>query len=310
VISVVMPARNNAPYVREAIDSILGQTEGDLELLVIDDASSDDTAAVVSSVGDPRVRLLRNEIRLGIAGSVNRGIAAARGEYIARMDADDVAMPTRLATQRAFLEAHPRVALCGTWVRMFDGAWHRDRRLETHPERMRCALLLFNVLSHPTAMWRRGAFAQHGLTYDESFTNSEDYDLWCRASHVVGIANVPAVLLRYRVHGAQAGHDRPARLREGERVRLAQLARLGASLTPEQLAVHHTLGIAGRLPSAADGRGWRDALLAANGRTRVYDAGVLCAVLNEQLFLAGAWRHATPRTLVRLAIGAIDDRRR
>ena len=157
-----MPVRDCAVF-SEAIDSVLTQTGGGLELIVVDDASSDDTPRVLEQVRDERLRILRNDERRGIAGSLNRGLAIARGSYIARMDADDVALPHRLRTQREFLEANPRIALCGTYVRMFAGDWHRDVALETDPERMRCALLLFNVISHPTAMWRRDAFERHGL---------------------------------------------------------------------------------------------------------------------------------------------------
>jgi glycosyltransferase involved in cell wall biosynthesis len=294
VISVVMPVRDGADFLGEAIDSVLTQTERALELIVVDDASSDDTPRVLEQVRDERLRILRNDERRGIAGSLNRGLAIARGTYVARMDADDVALPHRLRTQREFLEANPRIALCGTHVRMFAGDWHRDVALETHPERIRCALLLFNVVSHPTAMWRRDGFERHGLAYDETFENSEDYDLWCRASHCVGIGNVPEVLLRYRVHPAQAGNDRAVRMREGTRVRKAQLARLGAELGEEEWKVHEAVGWADRQDclSSPAARRWMETLLDANERTGVYRPEILEAFLRGQLD------------------GAVDERRR
>ena len=291
-----MPVRNGEAFVAEAVESVLTQTECNVELIVIDDASSDGTMRVLDSVHDARLDIVRNDERRGIAGSLNRGLAVARGELIARMDADDVALPQRLATQRAFLEAHPRIALCGTYVRMFAGDWHRDRELETHPERIRCALLLFNVLSHPTAMWRRDVFERYGLSYDETFENSEDYDLWSRASHCVGIGNVPEVLLRYRVHPAQAGNARAVRHREGTRVRKAQLARLGANLDDEEWLVHEAVGKADDLPPSGAQR-WMRTLLEANERARVYDPQIMEMFLREQLSGAADERQraAVPR---------------
>ncbi|HEX6159399.1 MAG TPA: glycosyltransferase [Thermoanaerobaculia bacterium] len=276
-ISVVMPVRNGEAFLAEAIASIFTQTERDLELIVIDDASTDRTPQILETVDDNRLRVLRNDRRRGIAGSCNRGLAVARGAYVARMDADDIALPHRLATQRAFLEVHPHIALCGTWVRMFGDGDTRDRKLEADPERMRCTLLLYNTLSHPTAMWRRGDFP---LTYDETFENSEDYDLWSRASHRVGIANVPEILLLYRVHEAQAGRDREVRHREGRRVRTAQLETLGAKLDDELREMHEEIGW-GR--AVADGQRWLETLLAANERTRVYDPATLAGVLRAEL---------------------------
>ncbi|HEY0141166.1 MAG TPA: glycosyltransferase [Thermoanaerobaculia bacterium] len=275
-VSVILPVRNGEAFLAEAITSILTQTERDLELIVVDDASTDGTPQLLASLVDSRLRVIRNEQRRGIAGSCNRGIAVARGEYVARMDADDIALPHRLATQRAFLEAHREIALCGTWVRMFRGDWTRDRRLEADPERMRCTLFLYNTLSHPTAMWRRREFP---LAYDETFENSEDYDLWSRASHCAGIANVPEILLLYRVHDAQAGKDREVRCREGRRVRDMQLARLGVQLEADMRELHEAICWG----TAAATTRWLETLLAANERSRVYDPRVLETVLREQL---------------------------
>ncbi|MEA2690371.1 MAG: hypothetical protein QOD51_2978, partial [Candidatus Eremiobacteraeota bacterium] len=155
VVSCILPVHDGETYVREAIDSILAQTFADFELIVVDDVSSDRTPEILASVRDPRLRVVRSDTKGGIAGSCNRAIALARGRYVARMDHDDISLRRRFARQVAFLDAHPDVAICGTWVRMFAGGWRRDRKLEPDSERIRCLFLMFNVLSHPSVMIRR-----------------------------------------------------------------------------------------------------------------------------------------------------------
>lgn len=173
---------------------------------------------------------------------------------------------------------------------MFSEGWARDRRLEADSERMRCSLLMFNVLSHPSVMIRREFFLRHGLAYDETLQNSEDYELWTRASLLFALGNLPDVLLLYRVHSEQAGRrERPVRLAEGERIRRAHLARLGVRLTPEEDALHHAVS-RGEAPlidnwlEAAEG--WLEKILEANARSRLFAHDVLSRTLLDQLLLA------------------------
>jgi len=316
-VSVLLPARDAVPYLREAIDSVLRQTVADLELIVIDDGSSDATPEVLASIGDPRLRVLRNDAPLGIAGALNRGLELCRGRYVARMDADDVSVPHRFAAQIAWLDAHGDAGACGSWVRMFCDGWRRDRRLESDPERIRCALLLFNTMSDPSAMLRRELVEQ--VRYDESYRTAPDYDFWARANRRCRLGNVRALLLHYRVHGAQIGLvARPLRMAEGDRIRRAQLAELGVALTPEEEALHHSVGRA-ELPAPLAAAGsWIEKIVAA--KDGFCDRRVLRAVLTEQLLLA-VGRNApamlgrvaaliTPRTIVSFATRRFDDRRR
>ena len=125
-ISVVMPAYNAENYIREAIDSILAQTFRDFEFLIIDDGSTDHTVEIIRSYSDSRIRLYQNERNMGVAATLNRGLDLARGEYIARMDADDISLPERFAKQAAYMDAHPDVAVCGSNIILFsEGAPER-----------------------------------------------------------------------------------------------------------------------------------------------------------------------------------------
>ena len=151
-----MPVYNGERYLRQAVASVLAQTFEAFELIVIDDASVDRTPEILASFADSRIRVLRNVQNLGIVGSLNRGMSAARGRYIARMDADDLCLPTRFVRQMDFLERHPDIVLVGTnffslsngHVQKHSGLIDPDSRL------LRCLFYFGNPVAHPTMMFR------------------------------------------------------------------------------------------------------------------------------------------------------------
>lgn len=228
-VSVLMPAHNAEQYIRESIESILSQTFRDFELLVLDDGSTDSTAVVARSYLDERLKLITNEANLGIIGTLNRGLNAARGEYVARMDADDVSAPDRFAKQVAFLDQHPDVAVVGTWFRFIN---HTGRQLlgcepPYRPDDVRNALLFQNCIAHPSVMFRRSVvLATNG--YDPSALYAEDYALWLSISERHDIANLPEYLLMYRVHPNQVSLRKlKAQWRASTSIRNAARSRMG-----------------------------------------------------------------------------------
>jgi L-malate glycosyltransferase len=205
-VTVLIPLYNAERYLAEALASILEQTFTDFELLVIDDGSTDTSVAIVRSFGDPRIRLVSNAANLGVTITLNRGIDLARGEYIARMDSDDICLPNRLAEQVAFLDAHPECAMVAVPVQMIAadgrdcGDWSDDRRT-TSPETIRRFLPRANCIAHPGVMIRTALLAVY--RYDGQQRVAQDYDLWlrlCADGHV--IAKLAEPLLRYRLNPA------------------------------------------------------------------------------------------------------------
>lgn len=197
-----MTVFNAAPFVGAAVESILGQSFTDFEFLIVDDASVDSSRRIVRSYTDPRVRLLHNEVNLGIVPSANRGLAEARGEFIARMDADDISRPDRLAWQVAYLDAHPQVAVCGSAAEVIDAAGKvvgLDRP-PTSPAGIRRALFRRNPIINTSVLMRREALRTVGL-YDARFLHNEDYDLWLRLGSRFDLANLPDLLVQRRIHG-------------------------------------------------------------------------------------------------------------
>lgn len=200
-----MPVRDGAPYLEEAVQSVLAQTFDDYELLVVDDGSTDSTAAILEQLAarDARVRVVRQPA-LGIVPALNRGIADARGIFVARMDADDVSLPNRFIDQLSFLERNPSVVLVGSSIELFQSASTVVTTIEhpTEPSSVAARLEVANCIAHPTVFFRTDAVRDVG-GYRSMFGHAEDYDLWLRLADGWKLANLPEPLLRYRVHPSQ-----------------------------------------------------------------------------------------------------------
>lgn len=203
-VTVLMPTYNEEAYVREAVESILQQDYRDLELLVMDDGSSDHTVEIVNSFQDSRIRVMVNDHNLGIAENLNRGLDNIHTEYVARMDGDDISLPQRLSVQIAYMEAHPEIDLCSCGMQLFgehDAVWVR----ESDPEKVKVSALFFSPVLHASSLWRRDSFEKKGLRYRQEYVPAEDYDLWTRALMAgLRLTNLPDVLYRYRIRPAQA----------------------------------------------------------------------------------------------------------
>lgn len=205
--SVVMPVFNGEPFLREAVESILNQTFPDFELIIINDGSTDATAAMLDSYArsDPRVRVYHEEHK-GQVDSYNRGCSLARGKYIALMDQDDVSMPDRLERQIGFLENHEKVGLLGGAFEGIDdqGRWVYLEQPPLEDEPIRAAFRSFSFpICHPTVVIRKRAFDVTG-GYRAPFLPAEDYDLFYRIMERWRVANLHEVVLRKRIHSNQS----------------------------------------------------------------------------------------------------------
>jgi hypothetical protein len=235
-VTVLMAVYNGERFLREAIDSILAQTFRDFEFLILDDGSTDASLDIVRSYADPRIRLLQNDRNLGLTRSLNRGIAAARGELIARQDGDDISEPDRLARQVAYLDAHPEIGLLGAGFREMDsdGTVLGDRPLPCDPVGIRWALLFHCPLAHSAVVFRRTVVDEVG-PYDERLRYAADRELWSRIARRFPAANLPEYLLRYRVNPWSMTATYDEQRFEGPRVSIAAISRLlGWPAPPDQ----------------------------------------------------------------------------
>ena len=201
-ISVIMSAYNAEKYIAEAIDSILGQTFGDFEFIILDNCSDDHTAEIIRSYHDARIRFVQNETNLGIAGSLNKGLKLSRGQYIARLDADDVSYPNRFAVQVKYMDAHPEVCLCaGRYDFIVRGKVQRtDRGMTISPDAMRFCQYFCNHVAHSTVMMRASALRDHRLEYDARYRIAQDYKLWMDLLRVGDQVVLNEKFMQYRIH--------------------------------------------------------------------------------------------------------------
>ncbi len=201
-ISIIMPVHNGENYLRPAMESIFGQTLSNFEFIIINDGSTDNTEKVINSYKDRRVILLNNKERIGVSKSLNRAVEISRGEYIARMDADDISLPKRLEKQFIFLENHKEIGVLGSNAYLINsegkeiGKYIRPDSLVL----IKWTALFSNPMIHPSIMARTLILKEN--KYDERLKNGQDYELWSRLIFTKNISfvNLNEPLLKYRIH--------------------------------------------------------------------------------------------------------------
>jgi glycosyltransferase involved in cell wall biosynthesis len=289
-VTVVMPVYNGERFLAEALDSVLAQSFVDFVAIVVDDASTDGTAAILEKCTDSRVRIMRNAERMGVAGARNRALDWADTPYIAFLDSDDVACPTRLERQVGFLRAHAEIRIVTSSVAVISedsrptgAVWGHAGADHAIP-----AMMLFgNCLATSTVMVDRRLLV--GERFDASLNPVDDYDMWLRLLDRTCVACLPEVLVRYRIHPASLMHTSEAVEESLQRIATERLTRLGVVPTAAELAVHRALG-AGRLRgtsrdlAAADR--WLEKLDEANLVAQMYPGAVFRDVLSSH-WLAG-----------------------
>lgn len=206
-VSVLMPVFNAEKFLGQTLRSLLEQTLHDIEIVAVDDGSTDGSVAILRSIRDPRLRIERNERNLGIIATLNRGISLCRAPYIARMDADDIALPTRLEKQYRYMASHPRCVLVATGrigIDELDRPVSSFNRPATGSALIRWKLLTGNFITHPTVMMRKSALP--APLFEERYRHAEDYAAWLKLASIGDLEVLPERLLKYRFHGQSVSH--------------------------------------------------------------------------------------------------------
>lgn len=240
-VSILLPVHNGAPFLEHALSSILSQTLKNLELIAVDDGSSDESSEILKRFADKdrRIRIL-TQSNQGIVAALNNGLELANGEYVARMDADDVCLPDRLRRQAKFLDQNRQVGVVGGSIRYIDS--YRVARYPTHNDAIRCRLLFHSAFAHPATMARRSVLNAESPLYQSDYKHAEDYDLWERLSHRTEMANLEEVVLEYRLHDQQVTQSNlKTMIANGNRVRLRQLERFGQPFSSDELTLHERI---------------------------------------------------------------------
>ena len=288
-VSLLMPLYNAAPFVREAVESILAQTFTDFELLVIDDGSTDGGPEVVAAICDPRVRMLTGAQQGGPAAARNRGLAEAVGSFIGFFDSDDVAASDMLAKSLEVMDVNPEVGLVGGWLQPINEAGSPTGNPEGYgdrPEKLSPTMLFRNCLPTSTLLVRREVIKDQ--RFDKTLTVASDFDLWARLTVATEARVLTQALGKYRAHPANITHRKGAALAECVgRIFCRQLARLGIEPTDNELQLHSQLnGLTFDTPkeTVLAAERWLLKLADANALTQIYPQSAFGEVLADHWY--------------------------
>jgi glycosyltransferase involved in cell wall biosynthesis len=284
-VTVLMSVFNGEQFLGAAIESILGQTLSDFEFLIMNDGSTDKSKDIVLSYRDPRIRFVENERNLGLIASLNKGLDLARGEYIARMDADDISYPERLQLQVDYMDNHPKVGACGTCIKIF-GDGIRLSTLRSVPddhETIRTRLLFVNSINHSTVMLRKSFFDRFALRYG-NFKYAEDYELWIRCIEHFELHNLPDFTIRHRISETSVTRSNPQGVATTViEILRRQFARLGLEFDDRDIAAFRTVAIDLPIKDSGDLERLRvvyEEIRQANAKLKVYRQDLLNDLLN------------------------------
>lgn len=238
-ITVLMPVYNAAAYVGQAIESILSQSFHDFEFIIINDGSTDGSEQVILSYSDPRIRYINNDGNKGLIYTLNRGMAMAQGDYIARMDADDISQPQRLEKQLAEFKKDPELVICGSFIKTFGRSESYIDYMAATNAQILSAIFIACPFAHPSVMLKKQALLKLDEVYRSDYKHAEDYDLWSRLVFTGHSKNIPEFLLHYREHDQQVSTVyQDIKYRTVEKIQLNLLHRLGLEPTAEEKAFH------------------------------------------------------------------------
>lgn len=244
LVTVLMPVYNADLYLKEAVESILAQSYSHFELLIINDGSVDGSVNIIKSFTDERVHLVENETNLGLIATLNKGFDLAKGKYIARMDADDVALPNRLKEQVVYLEKNEEVGVygCGYVDLKHEQEGKQTVFLSDH-DALKSVLFFNSCMGHPTVMFRTELLRANELKYNPEFKHAEDYEFWVRTIELTKFSNSPKVLLQYRIHDKQVSTTEAAAQKVvAAHIRLFMIEKLGIKPTETEMYIHNSIG--------------------------------------------------------------------
>jgi len=237
LVSVLMAVYNGEKYIHQAIESILNQTYTNFEFLIVNDASTDNTKKIIEKYNDPRIKIIENNTNIKLAASLNKGLNLAMGEYIVRMDADDISRNDRIEKQVQFMEANLNVGVCGSW---FSEINNPDAFYKPYctSEQIKTAFLQGCAIAHPSCILRKSFFTKYNLKYDPEFLVAQDYELWTRAIHFFDFANIPEFLLYYRKNQEGTGaKNRELQKQNGTKIIYRQIKELCPDISDKDFEI-------------------------------------------------------------------------
>lgn len=286
-VSVIIPVYNGFPFIKESMQSILGQTLTDFELIIINDGSVDGTADVIKSFTDERIRVINNPSNKGIGVARNQGISIALGEYCAFLDADDISLPNRLEKQVRVLDHHGNIGLCGSWYKRFNHDQTMEIRLPLDSNILKSTLIFYNPFATSGIMIRKSVIDKYRLNFDTSYEMAEDYDLWERISQRTDVANLAESLVLYRIHQDQISVKMEGLKSESDwRIQYRMIQSLGIEPNDKEKSIHTDIGVnwafEGTVKSIKLTHQWLEKLFRANLEKHIFPEPSFSEVLAER----------------------------
>lgn len=293
-LSVVMPVYNGEKHLVEAIESVLKQSYRNFELIIIDDASTDQSVEIIRSFADPRIRFLQNNENSGVAATRNRGLQEAKGQYMVWMDCDDIIDSKKFEFQVNFLDQNQEIGICGTWLTRFGEGRPRISKSPTDPEIIKASLSFNPSVWNATAMFRMDMIKRANLSYDTRLKVAEDYNFYFDASFHFPMKNLPKSLYRYRASDSSImkkfGDNEDQMLYFYKIIYTKLFDKLEIDKTEENFLIHRKIAstrVYDNWNEYINAHNWLKYLLLQNQQTKTYEGHAFEIVINNMfLFLS------------------------
>ncbi len=286
LVTIVLPVYNGEKYLQETINSVLKQTFSDFDFLILDDVSTDKSVEVIKSFSDPRIKFVRNETNLGSVGTPEKGMEMSNTKYIARIDQDDIWLPSKLEKQIKIMEADDSVGICGTSIELFgDRSGIKIFPVTTEP--LKVGFLFFCMMSHPSVVFRKSFLEMTRIQYNKDYRLADDYKMWIDCIDLTQIYNIPEPLTKYRQHNEQicspANAEKQAIVTR--KVQLEVLKKIYPNVLPKEQEIHQTfIKLQFKtLQEYVQSKQWVGKLCAENDKSRYVDADILKKELQRYL---------------------------
>jgi hypothetical protein len=282
-----MPVYNGAAYLKEAIESILSQTFTDFEFIIVNDGSTDNSEEIILSYSDKRIVYKKNNENIGLIATLNHALSMCKGEFIARMDCDDISTLNRLYVQVNYLSQNLSLGIVGSWFYQFSDHKKRLVKLPTASIEIKAALLFRSVLAHPTVMFRNALVRKGVLQYSSQYLHAEDFGLWAEMSDITDISNIAEPLLNYRMHDKQVSVMQSVQKEQSvKKIQQQQISKLHIQASEADLEHHFHLangfGVCSLDQLTAVAK-WIEKLHMANAIVHLYDKETLIEVTEQHM---------------------------
>ena len=281
-MSVIMSTCNtDEKKLREAVESILAQTLQNIEFIIVVDGGHDDM--IIKDYNDERIKLIKNEETMGLPYSLNKAIEIAQGEYIARMDSDDISVKNRLEIESSFMDNHKEIDICAMFYRRFGNEKGTFVNVWNSPQYVQAKLFYKNIIPHPTVMFRTCFLQKNNVAYSLDYKYSQDFELWTRLKSKAKIAIIPKIGLKYRIHGGQISTGKK---NKQEELYFSILERNLKELEISKEKLKYLLMLNNKEASVEFEKlaNFVEEVLEKNGKMKIYNQKALNKVLNAEYF--------------------------